>query len=217
MPSLLMIGLGSFGYHVVRTLSNSDFFVTAIDSDVAKVEAVKTYVQEPMVGDATQLETLRELSIRDYDYVVVSLGDRLDTSILTCLHLHDLQAKNIVVKVNDVEHARVLREFHVSRVIFPEREAAEDLAHTIADLNVLHSVAVTEGFTLVELAVPSKFEGKKLSELDLPRNFGVQVVLIHQHVPEETILPRADFVLKSSDTLAIIGSDEAIRRVQNEF
>jgi Trk K+ transport system NAD-binding subunit len=42
-------------------------------------------------------------------------------------------------------------------------------------------------------------------------------VLIHQHVPEETILPRADFVLKSSDTLAIIGSDEAIRRLQAEF
>lgn len=212
-----MIGLGSFGYHVVRSLSNTDFFVTAIDLDVTKVEAVKTYAQKPMVGDASQLETLRELSIQDYDYVIVSLGDRLDTSILTCLHLRDLHAKNIIVKVNDVEHARVLQEFHVSRVIFPEREAAEDIAHTISDLNVLHSVAVTEGFTLVELAVPSKFEGKMLRELDLPRTFGVQVVLIHQHIPEETILPRADFVLKSSDTLAIIGSDEAIRRLQAEF
>ena len=217
MPSLLMIGLGSFGYHFVRTLSNSDFYVAAIDTDNERVESVKTFVQRPMIGDATQVETLRELGVQDYDYVVVSLGDRLDASILTCLHLRDLHAKNIIVKAADEDHSRVLREFHVSRVIFPEREAAEDLAHTIADLNVLHSVAVTEGFTLVELAVPSQFEGKKLSELDLPRRFGVQVVLIHQHVPEETVLPRADFVLKSSDTLAIIGSDEAIRRIQAEF
>jgi trk system potassium uptake protein TrkA len=130
-------------------LSESDFYITAIDNDEERVEAVKTLVQSPMVGDATQLEILRELGIQDYDYVVVSLGDRLDVSILTCLHLRDLHAKYIIVKAADEDHARVLREFHVSRVIFPEREAAEDLAHTIADLNVLHSVVVAEGFTLV--------------------------------------------------------------------
>ena len=217
MSSLLMIGLGSFGYHLVRTVARSDFYITAIDSDPAKVESVKMLVHSPMVGDATQLDTLRELPISEFDYVVVSLGDRLDASILTCLHLKDLGARNIIVKAADEEHARVLHEFRVSRVIFPERQAAEDLAHSLADLNVLHSIVVAEGFTLVEIAVPAAFQGKALRELDLPANHSVQVVLIHQLIPEETVLPRADFILKPSDTLMLIGADDAIRRLQQNM
>ena len=210
-----MIGLGSFGYHVVRTISATDFYVTAIDADPNRVEQIKSLVAAPMVGDATQLETLRELSVKDFDYVVVSLGNRLDAAILTCLHLKDLGAKNILVKATDGEHARVLEEFRVSRVIFPERHAAEDLARSISDLNVLHSTSVAKGFTLVEMAVPTGFEGKTLAELDLPRRYGIQVVLIHQIVPEETVMPRADFVLKSSDAIVVIGPDEAILELQH--
>jgi len=206
-----MIGLGSFGYHLVKTLSESDFYITAIDSDASKVDAVKSFVQAPMVGDATQLDALRELSVHDFDYVVVSLGDRLDMSILTCLHLRDLRARDVVVKAAEEDHSRVLEQFGVSRVIFPEREAAEDLAHAISDLNVLRSIAVSKGFTLAETVLPSEFEGRSLGELDLPNKYGVQVVLIHQLIPEETVMPRADFVLKPSDTLLVIGTDESIK------
>lgn len=216
MPSLLMIGLGTFGYHVVRSLSGTDFYITAIDSDPDRVEAVKTLVAAPMIGDATQLDTLRELSVHEFDYVVVSLGDRLDTAILTCLHLKDLNAKNIVVKAAEGEHARVLQRFEVSRVIFPDREAAIDLAHSLADLNVLHSIVVAKGYTLVEMAVPAKFQGRTLAELDLPHKYGVHVALIHQIIPEDTVLPRSDFVLKPSDTITVIGPDDAIRRLQEE-
>ena len=213
MASLLMIGLGSFGVHFVRALADSDFYLAAIDSDPGRVEHVKDVVQKPMVGDATLKETLAELAVATYDFVVVSLGDRLDASVLTCLHLKDLKAKQIVVKAADADHARVLSMMGVSRVIFPEREAAEQLAHSVADLNVLRSVVVAPGISLVEMAVPSSFEGKSLGELHLPRTYNVQVALVHQIIPEATVVPTGDFVLKASDTLVLLGSDAALESI----
>jgi trk system potassium uptake protein TrkA len=209
-----MIGVGSFGYHLLTQLAQSDFFVAAIDTDAARVEMVKTIVQKPLIGDASSKETLKEIGVSSYDYVVVSVGDRLDTSILTCLHLKELGAKNIIVKAAHDDHVRLMDMLNVQRVIFPEREAAHQLAHTLADLNVLRSIAIEPGISLVEIAVPSDFEGKALSDLLLPSRFGVQVVLIRQLIPEATILPRADFIIKASDTLVIIGTDDAIHKLQ---
>lgn len=216
MPSLLMIGVGSFGSHLVRELAGSDFYIAAIDSHPDRIEEIKTLVQKPMVGDATSRDTLQELGVDTYDYVIVSVGDRLDTSILTCLHLRDLGARNIIVKATGEDQIRLMELLGVSRVIFPEREAAHQLARSLADLNVLRSIVLEPGITLVEIAVPVEFEGKTLAELNLPNRFGVQVVLIRQVIPEATVLPRADFVLKGSDTLVIIGADEAIRKLQRE-
>lgn len=214
MRSLLMIGLGSFGYHLVTRLAGSNFYIAAIDTDPARVDMVKTVVQKPLIGDASSVDTLKELGVSSFDYVVVSVGDRLDTSILTCLHLRELGAKNIIVKAAHNDHVRLMDMLNVSRVIFPEREAAHQLAHELADLNVLRSIAIEPGISLVEIAVPSEFEGKTLADLSLPTRFGVQVVLIRQLIPEATILPRADFIIKASDTLVIIGTDEAIAALQ---
>lgn len=215
MPSLLMIGIGSFGYHLVRELAEAGFYIAAIDTEPSRVDMVRTIVQKPMVGDASLRETLVEMGVETYDYVVVSVGDKLDTSILTCLHLKDLGAKNIIVKAAHDDHIRLMELLGVSRVIFPESEAAHQLAHTLADLNVLRSITIEPGISLVEIAVPSAFEGKTLAELSLPNRFGVQVVLIRQVIPEATVLPRADFILKASDTLVVIGTDEAIRKLQS--
>jgi len=209
-----MIGIGSFGSHLIGELSRAGFYLAAIDSDPAKVEGVKSLVQKPVVGDASAREVLKELGVDTYDYVIVSVGDRLDTSMLTCLHLRDLGARNIIVKATNDEHIRVMELLGVSRVIFPEQEAAHQLAHSLANLNVLRSVVIEPGISLVEVAVPSEFEGKTLAELSLPSRFDVQVVLIRQVIPEATILPRADFVLKPSDTLVVIGRDEAIKRLR---
>jgi len=209
-----MIGLGSFGYNLVKAFADSDFYIAAIDADPKHVEQVKTLVQKPMVGDATSRETLVELGVSEYDYVVVSLGDKLDTSILTCLHLKDLGAKQIIVKAAADDHVRLLEMLGVSRVIFPEREAAEQLAHTVSNLNVLRSMVVAPGISLIEIAVPSEFVGKTLADLSLPSRYGVQVVLIRQIIPEATVLPRADFILKPSDTIVIIGENSALRKVR---
>lgn len=214
MPSLLMIGVGSFGSHLVRELVGSGFYIAAIDTHPERIEEIKLFVQKPMVGDATSRDTLKELSVETYDYVVVSVGDRLDTSILTCLHLKDLGAKNIIVKATDDDQIRLMKLLGVSRAIFPEQEAAHQLARTLADLNVLRSVAIEPGISLVEIAVPSEFEGKTLAELALPKRYGVHVALVRQVVPEATILPTGDFVLKGSDTLVVIGTDEAIRKLR---
>ncbi len=161
MRSLLMIGLGSFGHHLVSRLAGSNFYIAAIDSDPARVEMVKTVVQKPLIGDASSVDTLKELGVSSFDYVVVSVGDRLDTSILTCLHLRELGAKNIIVKAAHNDHVRLMDMLNVSRVIFPEREAAYQLAHELADLNVLRSIAIEPGISLVEIAVRANLRERR--------------------------------------------------------
>ena len=83
MGKFAVIGLGSFGFNVAKTLYEEGHEVLAIDMDKEKTEAVKDYVTRAVTMDAADKENLKALGIQDMDVVIVSLGPQM----LSLIHI----------------------------------------------------------------------------------------------------------------------------------
>jgi trk system potassium uptake protein TrkA len=209
-----IIGLGSFGSNVAKTLYEKKHEVLAVDTDKEKIEELKTLVTHAVHMDAAVKENLRALDIQEMDVVIVSLGPKMAASILTVLYLHELGAKRIVAKALTEDHGKILEAVGATEVIYPEKDMAIKTALRLSNPNILEYLPLLSGIDIQEIAPPEKFVGKSLRELDLRNRFGVQIIAIKEIIAEKTtFVPDADFVIKDSDILILMGDQKQLEKI----
>ena len=209
-----VIGLGSFGSNIAKTLYEKGNEVLAVDEDKEKIDEVKNFVSHAVHMDAADKENLQALGIKDMDVVIVSLGPEMEASILTVLYLNEMGTKRIVAKALTEDHAKILESVGATETIYPEKDMAIKTALKLSCPNVLEYLPLISGFGIQEIAPPEKFIGKSLRELDLRNKYGIQVIAIKELIPEKTtFVPKADFVLKDSDILVIMGEDKQLEKI----
>ncbi|MCD6194564.1 MAG: TrkA family potassium uptake protein [Candidatus Aminicenantes bacterium] len=212
-----VIGLGSFGSNIAKTLYEKNNEVLAIDIDKERVEAVKGFVSHAVCMDSADKENLEALGVREMDVVIVSLGPEMEASILTVLYLHELGVKRIIAKALSEDHAKILEAVGATEVIYPEKDMAIRTALRLSNPNILEYLPLISGFSIQELAPPEKFIGKSLRELDLRNKYGIQVIAIKELIPDKiTFIPSADFVIKDSDILIILGEEKQLARLNSQ-
>ncbi|MBU1052336.1 MAG: TrkA family potassium uptake protein [Proteobacteria bacterium] len=210
MKNIAIIGLNSFGFYLCKSLSSQGFNIMAIEIKEELVNQVKPYVRKAVIGDAKDKSFLMKLGITDFDTVVISVGSKMDVSVLITLYMKELNIKNIIAKALSEDHSKILEKIGATHIIFPERDLAEQMAHTIASPNFLKYIPLTEGFSLIEVSPPFEWRGKKLKDLMLRNRYQIQIVMIREIIPERVVIPDGEFILKDSDILYIIGSEEHI-------
>ena len=152
------------------------------------------------------------------DAVVVSLGDNISASTLITLLLDEMKVKNILVKAIDEEHGKILSKVGATEVVFPERDMGIKIAKSLIIPNVLDFLPMTKDYEIAELVPPDTFCGKTLTELELPQKLNIQVIAIKELVPENLILvPKADFVVKDSEVLVVLGKAKDIERIREKL
>ncbi|OGD10321.1 MAG: potassium transporter TrkA [Candidatus Aminicenantes bacterium RBG_13_62_12] len=211
-----VLGMGSFGLNVARTLFEQGHEVLAVDKDKDKVESVKDFVSHAVHMDAAYKENLEALQVEDVDVVVVSLGPEMEPSILAVLYLHEMGAARIIAKALSEDHGKILDSVGATEVIYPEKDMAVRTAQRLTSPNVLECLPLLSGLSIQEIAPPDKFIGKSLRQLDLRNKYGIQVIAVKEIIPEKTTLvPPADFVIKDSDILIILGEEKALARINS--
>lgn len=214
MQRFLIVGLGNFGSWAARALFAQGYEVIAVERVEDLVDRQGPHVTRAVVGDATDPRLLEEIGAATVDAAIVSTGEDLAASILITLALSDLGVRDIYVKVTSPEAARALEALRVKETIFPEQEAAHNLAHRIASRGVLKYVPLTPGYSIQEVAIPDAWLGKTLRELALPKRHGIQVVAIYDVLKDEMhVVPDPDDPLKESDVAIVAGSDETVHKV----
>lgn len=214
MKEIAIIGLSSFGYYLALNLVQEGIKVLAIDVEEEKIEKIKKHVHKAVITDATDRDTLQALRLNELDGVVVSLG-QMESSILVVLHLKEMKTRNIIAKALSEEHGKILDMVGASEVIFPEKDMALRVARRLTHENVLEYVPLADGYSIVELVPPEAMINKTLGELNLTNRFGVQIIVVKGIIPEKiTLIPRADYIVKDSDVLVIMGKNENLLKVQ---
>lgn len=213
--NLAIIGLGQFGASLALELKALGQHVTALDINPKAVARVQDMVNQAVVADATDRATLEELGLDLVESAVVSLGRHLGRSILTTLHLKEMGVNNIVAKAISPEHEKILKRVGASQVVYPERDAAQRLAHSLADPNLLDYLPIGDEFGVIELAPPPALVGKSLAQLELRKNYNVNVIAVRELVPERTrLVLEPDFVIKDSDVLVVAGRSDDLERLR---
>lgn len=209
-----VIGLGSFGSNVAKALYEKGHEVLAIDRNKVMIEDVKDFVSHAVMMDAAIKENLQAMEIQEMDVVVVSLGPEMEASILTVLYLHEIGVNRIVAKALTEDHAKILEAVGATEVIYPEKDMAIKTALRLSNPNILEYLPLVSGLGIQEIAPPERFIGKSLRELDLRDKYKIQVLAIRELIPEKiTFIPRADFVIKDSDILIIMGEEEDLAKL----
>jgi trk system potassium uptake protein len=203
-----VIGLGKFGRELSLRLAK-ECEVLALDRDEAMVEAVLDKVQRALILDVRDFQSLSSVVTGDFDEVIVSMGENLESSILATLHLKKIGVKRIWAKATTEDHAAILKSIGASEVIFSERETARRLAAQLTNPNLLDFIPLEEDYRVMDVAPPDNFYGHTLAELDLRKRFGIFIIAIKELVPTRFVfLPPPDFVIKPSDILVVIGKEQ---------
>jgi|YNPBryantNP2012_1023418.scaffolds.fasta_scaffold00327_9 trk system potassium uptake protein TrkA len=211
MKNYAVIGLGNFGHFMARFLAARGLEVIAIDTDEAQIERIKPFVEKAVIADATNKEVLERLGVGDMDAVIVSVGERVDTSILITLYLKELKVRQIIAKAISEDHGKILHIIGATDVVFPERDVAAKIAETLANPNILDTLSLGPDYSVVQLVPPQQFLHKTLRELDIRNRYNVHVIAVKEYVPENIIaVPSPDYTIKDSDVLLVIGKQEDI-------
>jgi len=213
MKRFIIIGLGNFGFSAAEALNNAGHDVIVIDVDGDVVDRIAPHVARAAVGDGTDIQTLQRIGAADADIGVIATGDDITASILATMALHDLKVKDVYVKVISRDHARVMQRIGVTETIFPERDSATALATRLSGTALLNYVRLGEGFSIQEMAVPGRWNGRTIRELQLRQTFDITVIALHDVLNDRMLpSPDPDSILKDSDTLLVAGSDAALAK-----
>ena len=212
---VVVIGLGIFGFNIVRDLYEGGFEVIAVDKNKEAVQRVRDCSTKAIVADGTNREVMEQIGIHEDDVVIVSFGEDLAAATLTTLHLRQMKIKTTIVKAPNEEHKLILEKIGATEVMIPEREIAHKVARSLISPNVLEYLPLSDDYVISEVAPPNYFLGKSLAELQLRSHYHVEVIAIKDVLSDKlTMVPKADFILKDGDVLIVVGKEEEIRKIR---
>lgn len=213
-----VIGLGRFGSAMAMTLTELGHDVIGVDGDESRVQQLADVITHALQIDATDEKALRAAGIQDVDVAVVSIGENIESSLLVVMQLRDLGIGTIVAKAVTPLHGRILEKLGVSRVIFPEREMAIRIAHSLVLPNVIDYIELSRDFSIVEVPAPAAFVGRTLKQLELRPRLGLTLIAIKRRSDDSSALvtniaPAADETIRLGDILALLGSNDRLNQL----
>lgn len=208
-----IVGLGRFGTSVALTLAQAGYEVLAVDSDEERVQEISEEVTHVAVADTTDETALNALGMRNFDVVVVAIGEDIQSNVLTTLLLKEMGVKYIVAKARNKLHGKMLEKIGADRIIYPERDMGQRVAHNLVSTNVLDYIELSPNLSLVEITTPQKLVGKSLIESNLRAQYEVNVVAIKRG---ETILvpPNPHDKIHEKDILIVVGANGGLQHLE---
>ncbi len=208
----IVLGLGSFGASVAVTLQRLGCDVVAVDQNMEQIDAIADKVTYAMQADIGNPDLLKSLGSRNFDGIVVASSENLESSILATLAAKEMGIPYILCKAHSERYAQVLRKVGADAVVFPEEEMGRKIAKNLLSANLADWIELSPDYSIIEIAVPQKWIGSTLKELDIRKNYGVNVAGIKEGAHVE-ITPDPDMPLKAGMILMLIGSNKALEKI----
>lgn len=213
MKQFAIIGCGRFGSSVARTLYSLGHDVLVIDKDEELVQEISDSVTHAVQADVMDEHVMRDLGIRNFDVVIISIGSNLEASIFATLISKELGVKSVIAKAQNELHGKVLKKIGADKIIFPERDMGVRVAHNLVSTNILDFIELSPDYSIVEIAAISEWEDKTLKELKLPTKYGFNVMAIKRDSCIN-ISPYANDTILKDDILVVIGNTSDIEKIE---
>lgn len=213
MKTFAVIGLGHFGSEVAKKLYDEGKEIIAIDANKERVQMAAEYSEQAICADATDKKVLENLNLTEVDAAIVSLGERLDLSTLTALHLKEIGVPYLIVKAISNDHEKILRAIGVDEVLHPEEFAARSLATRLSLFGASAFLPILSDYSVVLMKTPHCFIASPVSAVE---SKDVQVVAV-QRGNSVILTPKDDEVLRSEDTLVLMGKNQNLNQLSERI
>jgi len=214
MGRFAVIGVGRFGSSLATRLYELGHDVLAVDSQEELLQALRDTVSQVAEVDVRDKAQLRALGLKDFDTVIISVGEHLEASTLAALYCKELDLK-VVARAVSADHGKILEALGVDEIVYPERDMAVRLAERLSSANLLDFISLGPQFSILEIAAPEAFVGHSLADLAVRRRFNVHVIAVRDVLTEKiTLVPPPDAVIRDSDVLVVLGHVDDLEKLQ---
>ncbi len=185
----------------------------AIDLNEDRVNEYAQIASHAVIGDSTDEAVLKNLGMRNFDHVIVAIGENIQASILTTIILKELGVKLVTVKAQNDYHEKLLNKIGADRVVHPERDMGKRIAHKIITNNVIEYLELSDEYGLIEVEANGHLENQSLLDLDIRARYQINIVAIKRG-KEVIISPLAHEQIQKNDILIVIGAMKDIARFE---
>ena len=209
----LVIGAGRFGSSVAQTLFELGHEVVVVDKDVARVQQMSPLVTKAVQADATTEGSLGTLGMADFDVAIVAIGGDIQASLMASILLIEAGARYIVANAQTEMHSKTLSKIGVNRIVFPQRDMGQKLAHSLSAFNIVDLVELSSGNNVVEVIAPVDMVGSTLEELKFRALHGINVIALRNKDGTTNISPGAEDKISEGDIIIAVGEYKALRKL----
>ena len=203
----LIIGLGRFGSAVATTLCKMGMEVLAVDRDMEIVEDHRSLLTDVVRGDAMDRDVLEQIGASNFDTAIVTSGGDLKASCIITMQLKELGVKCVIAKAQDDFHGRMLMKLGADKVLFPERDMGQRIAHNLVSEKILDFIELSPDYSLMEMRPKPQWIGKTLAELKLRATERINVVAVRTG-EQVNAMPDLHTVISEGDIMLVVAQVE---------
>jgi trk system potassium uptake protein TrkA len=211
--SVLVVGLGRFGAAAARELMALGHEVLAVDDSEAKVNEIAPDVTHAVELDASDEGALRDAGAGDFEHAIVAISSNTEASIFATMALKNLGVRNVVAKAATALHGKILERVGASRVVYPEREMGQRVAHSFSIPHVIDYLDIAPRFGIVKARPPESYVGKTFREIDFPAKLSLTPIAVRRG-SNVTVNPHRDDMIAAGDQLILIGTDDKLELLE---
>lgn len=220
----IVVGLGSFGASLAEKLTEEGNEVIGIDTNMNKVDNYKERITHTICMDATDEFTVSGLPLSGTDMVVVAIGENKGANVMATALFKNFQVKRLISRAIDGLHEKVLHAIGVDEIVHPEEESAERWAKKLCLKGVVDSFELSDSYSIVEVNVPIRFDGKTIRETNIRENYNLLVLTTITNTEVKSLVGKTrsvtkvkgvaspDNILSKDDILVVYGSNKDIKQ-----
>ncbi|MFZ9659703.1 MAG: potassium channel family protein [Arcobacteraceae bacterium] len=212
----VVIGLGKFGFHVAQGLAQQGETVIAIDNEEEKVRNIGEFVQDAIMLDSTDAKALKEAGIAEAEIAIVSIGEDLESSILTIMALKEIGVTTIIAKAITQVHGQILSKLGAAKVIYPEMESAKKLVKKMVTNMNYETIDLSITMKVAKMNVPEFWIGTSILSESFESDYGVKPIA-YKHQGEWHTSFEKDDILEKGDILVVLGNSNNISNLSKKI
>ena len=202
-------GAGKVGLFIANDLRSAGHEVLLMEQDQSVVNrSVAAEGVEWFVGDACEVNSLREAGLEKCDVVVAATGDDEDNLVISLLAKQEFAVPRVVARVNHPQNHWLFNESWGVDISVSTPHLLTALVEEAVSVGSLVRLLQFEGgearLVEVTLADNSPAVDQSIATLGVPRDATLVAVVREGHV----VVPRGDTVLQAGDeVLALVTAD----------
>jgi trk system potassium uptake protein TrkA len=196
-----VLGLGRFGMSVAEELADHGLNVLVGDNDPGRIQHAASFATEAVQLDIGDEDSLAGLELGNFDAVIIATGGDFEAALTAASFAKESGAPLVIVKAETTRQKAILEKLGIDRVVFPEKEIGEKIAHSLLKIDITEIFRNAEDFAVAEMIPKEKWIGKSVGESNI-RSENVIILAIKRGLL--TVVPVGpDDVIEADDRLVV--------------
>ena len=210
-----VLGMGSFGESVALTLENMGCDVLVMDDSYEKIQDISDKVSYAMKADVSDPDALQALGGKNLDGVVVAVSENLEAGIMATMLCKEMGIPLVVAKAKNKLQGAILKRVGADRIVYPEIEMGSRVAKSLVSREFMDWIELSNDYSMVEIAVPDKWVGRTLVDINVRERLGLNVVgIIINGKIDVTLDPQKP--LPEGGILIVIGANDVLEKFDSK-